>query len=421
MANRSERGERAPGALGGRLQAGEIASRAGVTVERISELVGLGLLDATDGSFAPEDVGRVGVIEALVAEGVPIEEMAGAARSGVVSFGWFGGLLPPTPTLSDRTYREKASDIGMSVELIERLFELWGLAGPPADSRLREDDEQILDLAAGVYEAFGRDEDLLMDSMRYFGDNLRRVAESQIAFFRREILEPQLAAGRTLQEIVERANPFITNVVRPAVRELLVWLHRRHTDAFLTQMLVQAVETALQDAGVEIRSDRQAPAIAFLDLTGFTRLTDEAGDEQAVALATTLTDMVRSAPLKHGGEVVKLLGDGVMFHFSNAAGAVRCALHLVGEAVARGLPPARFGVHAGPLVFRDGDYFGRTVNVAARITDYARPQEVLVSQAALDSMDDVTDLTFDAIGPVALRGVFEPVVLHSARAIGVTP
>ena len=67
------------------------------------------------------------------------------------------------------------------------------------------------------------------------------------------------------------------------------------------QMLVQLVESALLDAGVEISRDERRPAIAFLDLSGFTRLTDDAGDEQAVALAATLSDVVRTAALQFGG------------------------------------------------------------------------------------------------------------------------
>ena len=119
--------------------------------------------------------------------------------------------------------------------------------------------------------------------------------------------------------------------------------------------------------------------------------------------------------LQFGGTAVKMLGDGVMFHFPDPADAVRCALHLIPEIDDAALPPARVGVHAGPVVFRDGDYFGRTVNLAARITDYARPSEVLVSQSVVESVGDADGVTFVEIGPVTLKGVSEPVVLHAAR------
>jgi adenylate cyclase len=103
-----------------------------------------------------------------------------------------------------------------------------------------------------------------------------------------------------------------------------------------------------------------------------------------------------------------------MFHFREAGPAVLAALEMVEEVSRSGLPPARVGVHAGPVVFQGGDYFGRTVNVAARIGEYARPGEVLVSQDVVDvaALDDV-DLT--AIGPVELKGVSDTIPLHSAR------
>jgi len=228
-------------------------------------------------------------------------------------------------------------------------------------------------------------------------------------------LEPLLASGLSLKEIVERINPITSKVMRPGVQELLLWLNRRHVDALNMQMLVQLVESALLDAGVQIAREQRHPAIAFLDLSGFTRLTEEVGDDQAVSLAANLSDVVRSTALRFRGTAVKLLGDGVMFYFPDPADALRCALYLVPEAARRELPPARVGVHAGPVVFRDGDYFGRTVNLASRITDYARPGEVLVSDPVVESVGQVQDISFRTIGPVMLKGVSEPIVLHVAQ------
>ena len=78
------------------------------------------------------------------------------------------------------------------------------------------------------------------------------------------------------------------------------------------------------------------------------------------------------------------------------------------------LPPARVGIHAGPVVFQEGDYFGRTVNVAARIGEYARPGEVLVTQDVVDAADG-TSVTFTSIGDVELKGVSGTLSLHTAR------
>jgi adenylate cyclase len=80
------------------------------------------------------------------------------------------------------------------------------------------------------------------------------------------------------------------------------------------------------------------------------------------------------------------------------------------------LPPAHVGLHAGPVVFQEGDYFGRTVNVAARIAEYARPGEVLVTQEVVDEADG-SPVTFTEIGPVELKGVSGSLRLLSARRV----
>ena len=102
-----------------------------------------------------------------------------------------------------------------------------------------------------------------------------------------------------------------------------------------------------------------------------------------------------------------------MFVFREPAGAVRAALEMVDTARREEMPPAHVGLHAGPVLFQEGDYFGRTVNLAARIADYARQGEVLVSQDVVDACAD-TELSFREIGPVELKGVPEPIRLHVA-------
>jgi adenylate cyclase len=103
-----------------------------------------------------------------------------------------------------------------------------------------------------------------------------------------------------------------------------------------------------------------------------------------------------------------------MFHFREPAGGVLAALEMVDEARNAGLPPAHVGVHAGPVLFQEGDYFGRTVNAAARIAEYARQGEVLVSQAVVDLVD-VPEVTFREIGPVELKGMPGVMRLHAAQ------
>ena len=79
-----------------------------------------------------------------------------------------------------------------------------------------------------------------------------------------------------------------------------------------------------------------------------------------------------------------------------------------------GLPPAHVGLHAGPVIFQEGDYYGQTVNVAARIAEYARPGEVIVSQAVVEASEGAA-VSFAEIGPVELKGVAGAMRLHSAH------
>jgi class 3 adenylate cyclase len=179
------------------------------------------------------------------------------------------------------------------------------------------------------------------------------------------------------------------------------------------QSAVEYVEGALERAGLYSPLHRP-PAICFLDMTGYTRLTEERGDEAAADLATKLATLVRRSSQDHGGQPVKWLGDGVMFYFREAGGAVLAALDMVEGVANHDLPPAHVELHAGPVVFQDGDYFGRTVNLAARIADYARPGEVVVSQEVVDAAD-AAPVSFVEIGPVELKGVTGTLRLHTAR------
>jgi adenylate cyclase len=156
--------------------------------------------------------------------------------------------------------------------------------------------------------------------------------------------------------------------------------------------------------------------MCFLDITGYTRLTQERGDEAAAGLAQQLSRLVQRASAVRGGKPVKWLGDGVMLWFRDPGPGVVAALDMVDGVREAGLPPAHVGLHAGPILFQEGDYFGTTVNVASRIAEYARPGEVLVSQDVVDAADgSATGATFTEIGPVELKGVAGVMRLHAAH------
>jgi len=110
---------------------------------------------------------------------------------------------------------------------------------------------------------------------------------------------------------------------------------------------------------------------------------------------------------------VKWLGDGVMLHFPSPGRGVEAALEMVARVAAAGLPPAHVGLHAGPVIFQEGDYYGHTVNLAARIADHAGPGQVLVSEAIVEASAR-SSVAFAELGPVELKGVAGPMVLYAA-------
>src|SRR5439155_18889236 len=130
-------------------------------------------------------------------------------------------------------------------------------------------------------------------------------------------------------------------------------------------------------------------------------------------IAGRLAVLVRRCSQEHGGQAVKWLGDGVMFFYPDPGQGVLAALEMVEGVAAETLPPPHVGIHAGPVVFQEGDYFGRTVNIAARISEYARPGEVLLSQEVVYTAEG-TSVTFTEIGPVDLKGCSCTLPLHTA-------
>jgi adenylate cyclase len=182
-----------------------------------------------------------------------------------------------------------------------------------------------------------------------------------------------------------------------------------------TEHLVEHIEDELERSGALLRPER-VPAMCFLDLAGYTRLTEERGDQAAADLASSLAGLVDRSARGFGGTLVKWLGDGVMFHFRDPASAVRSALRMVEEVPQAGLPPAHVGVAAGPVVAYGGDYFGRTVNMASRIAARAAGGQVLVGESIAESVSP-DGVTFVALGEIELKGIARPVRLFEAQRV----
>jgi adenylate cyclase len=154
----------------------------------------------------------------------------------------------------------------------------------------------------------------------------------------------------------------------------------------------------------------------FADLVGFTALTDAEGDERAAAVGAALQARVRVVAADHDAEVVKAMGDAAMVRCCDPAAGIRFALRLVEEVDSDpALPPIRVGVHSGSAISQDGDWYGRSVNVAARLCSVAAGGEVLVSESTLDAANEMPRLTVGERRLHWLKNVTEPVAARATE------
>jgi len=239
------------------------------------------------------------------------------------------------------------------------------------------------------------------------------MAETEAAWWESEVITPATEAGKRPDEILGIDFGDRMSVL---AEQALIGMYHLHETQTWTANIIRGLEAMLAAAGLHSRLDHP-PAMCFLDITGYTRLTQERGDAVAAKLAEQVGRLVQRTSVKYGGRPVKWLGDGVMLFFPNPGPGVVAALEMVGGVADAGLPPAHVGLHVGPVIFQEGDYYGQTVNVAARIADYARPGEVLVSQDVVDASGGA-EVAFREIGPVELKGVSGPMQLHAASRDG---
>ncbi len=388
----------------------DAAGRAGVEPSHLVRLVDLGILTPdTPDRYSDGDVRRVLMAKSLEGAGIPLDAVAAATQRGALSLAFLDAeSYERFAALSGETFSQVSRRTGIPLELLTVIREAIGMAEPSPDDRLRDDEIAIvpfieLQLAAGFSRT--ATERLL----RVMGDSTRRITEQEASWWRSEVIEPAMAAGKGPEEMT---NPEFADRISPlAERTVLAMYHAQQARAW-TANIIDGFEQMMAEAGIHSRLERQ-PAICFLDISGYTRLTQELGDDAAAELASTVARLVQRSSVQHGGKPIKWLGDGVMFHFEDPGPGVRAALDMVAALASAGLPPAHVGLHAGPVLFQQGDYFGQTVNLSSRIADYARPGEVLVSQAVAEAAAS-QGIRFGDIGPVELKGVSGAV--HLLRA-----
>jgi len=396
----------------------ETADLAGVAVAYIDRLVEAGILSPDDaGGLTEVDARRARLMVSFEEGGLTIPAVATGLRRGIIDLGFLGAPeYDRFANFSSETFAEVAARVGLPIEKVLLIREASGTGAALPGERLREDEQAVVPFVQRQHE-LGFSSVGTERLLRAMSDSMRRVAEAEAEWWRSEVTRPRIQEG-VLGSAVGGSD--VSRELAQQSQQAVMAIFQGQEAQTWTANIVEGFSTLLSNAGLHEATERP-PAICFLDITGYTRLTQEHGDTAAAALAENLAKVVKRTSAAHGGRPVKWLGDGVMFWFRDPGPGVVAALEMVDGVAAAGLPPAHVGLHAGPVVIQEGDYYGQTVNMASRIADYARSGEVLVTQTVVDAAlagSGVDGLAFTGLGPVELKGVSGTVALHAARRAG---
>jgi adenylate cyclase len=379
------------------------------------------------GLISPDEAGRytlgavlaVKMASALLEAGVPAGSIERAAMEGLLSFRRTDEYLPYEPgPRSGRTFAEFQASAGPRAELLPAVYEVLGLPTPDPSAPIHLDEEALFE---GFLDAWAMtpDEDSLIRAGRLMAQGTRAAMLGWMDLQDEQLAEPareRLLRGE-LEEFPDDVRVAFIKATRLAP-EMFTWLSARYLEHRSVSGIVEGFERFLASRGLApIPEPPSPPAIVFVDLSGFTRLTRERGDESAVAAATSLQRHADTTASRHGGRLVKLLGDGAMLRLSDASVGLDAALDLVETMSGEGALSSHAGVHAGPVIERDLDVFGQTVNLASRIADVAGPGEVLASRAVADVAGDGT-FGFERMQDAELKGLPEPIALFRVTRTG---
>ena len=386
------------------LSQAEVARRAGVTPSTLRRWAEQGMIPGYDGRWTAAAAAHARLIARLRARGHSLDEIRAAGDSGQLAFGYIEDLFPP----EQRRYSidEAATECGLEPALIERISAAAGFSRA-GETPLSEEDVELLRHIDAVLAA-GFPLVAFLQLARVYGQALAQIADAEVRLFHLYVHEPLVRDGVPGLEMAEEMEGLARELL-PFASPIMETIHHRFLRHFVEQDVVGHMEVDLDAEGLDL--GRLRVAIAFADLAGYTRLTEELGEEEAVGAVERFLDSVE-ATLPDDARVIKTIGDEVMIVGSVPGSITDWA---VAFQTLRGdeRPMPRIGVHYGRTLYRDGDYYGREVNLAARVAARAAGGEVLVTRPVLEGAG--RHLEFEPIGEVRLKGFSHSTELFLAQ------
>ncbi|MGB7589179.1 MAG: adenylate cyclase regulatory domain-containing protein [Solirubrobacterales bacterium] len=395
-------------AAGERISLSEASRRSGVSISTLKRWAAEKIVPVRRGRWTAAAAAQARVVARLRERGHSLEELRRAGQEGRLAFGFVEDLLPEPDQRV--TVREVARDTGLEPELIERILVILGT--PLEGERLlNPDDVRALRHCARVLAA-GFPLVAFLQLVRVYVQSLRRIADAEMRLFHLYVHEPMIRDAVPELEIAEEMGELASDIL-PLAAPLTDYLHTRYLRFFLEQDVVGHMESDPEAAAAHLG---QVPVtLCFIDLTGFTRYTEEEGDLQALDVVENFVENVE-VTLPPDATIVKTIGDEVMVVSPDSGALTEWAVALLARFPER--PRPRVGIHYGDAVYRDGDYFGGQVNLAHRVVGHAQAGEVLVTDRVIEAISGREGLEFEPIGEVSLKGFPAPTPLFVVQVAG---
>jgi adenylate cyclase len=384
----------------------ELADETGAEVSLLRTLVALGVIKPrSDGSFHAGDVIRVDAVTAFLDAGVSLEKIGEAVEHQLFTFEYLDRFHPEPSARSPIGIDRVADSLGVESALLGSIYLAMGLPEPTPEYRPTVDEEDLLRRFVDLWRRGG--DEALTRAARLVGEPARMLSEGWTRLYVEKI-----APEHTVGPVDERIG-MIVETTEQATRlapEMFLWLLQTHLRRAIDKANIEGLEDTMTQHGLTLPLPDTLPAIAFVDMSGYTHMTEHRGDTEAVRASEIIRESSQRVAQSHRGSLVKLLGDGAMLHFDDVSNAVDAVHELVDGLSQMGLP-AHAGIHAGSMMEHDGDYYGSTVNLASRIAGKAGAGEVLVSQAVAENAD-TTRFRVESLPPAELKGVDQPLEIY---------
>jgi adenylate cyclase len=393
-----------------RISLNEAARRSGVPASTLKRWAAEKVVPVRRGRWTATAAAQARVVARMRDRGYSLEDLREAGREGRLAFGFAEELF--TEAEQTMPLSEVAEETGLEPELIERILVILGT--PKGRQRnLTPEDTAALRHCARVLAA-GFPLVAFLQLVRVYVQSMRRIADAEVRLFHLYVHEPLIRDAVPELEMAEEMGDLAADIM-PLAAPLTEYLHTRYLRFFLEQDVVGHMESGLGMETAEIELGQVTVTLCFIDLTGFTRYTEEEGDMEALDVVENFVETVE-ATLPREATIVKTIGDEVMVVSPDAASLTEWAVDFLGGFPQR--PQPRVGIHCGEAVYRDGDYFGSQVNLAHRVVNRALAGEVLVTDRVAEAIADRDPLGLEPIGQVSLKGFPTPTDLFVVSAAG---